>query len=236
MSYYESQETGKQWTYVFLHGWMQDGTSFSELFELFEKQSIPFVSLDLPWFGSSPLIHDDMTIEEYGQTVQKIIEKLGLKDVILVGHSFGWRISIYLSSFYENIQKIILIWSAGIAPKINPLRLAIVKTGKVILSLPGLRKVGAKVKDKTSWADYKSAGKMLKIFKNTIANDLQHYMKKISLSTLMIWGEYDNQAPIEEAKIIHKHIKDSDLHIFEWTHFIHKEKPQEIMDLITQFK
>ena len=215
---------------------MQDGTSFEELFELFEEKNIPYISLDLPGFWSSALLHDTMTIEEYCNVVKNLIEKLGLEKPILVGHSFGWRISIYLGSFYNNIEKIVLIGSAGIAPEMNPLRLAVVKAWKVIFSLPWLTTLWATIKKKASGEDYKNAWKMTQIFKNTISNDLQHYMQKVTLPTLMIWGKDDDQAPVGEAKIMHGHIKNSSLHILEWSHFIHKEQPQEIMDLILQFR
>jgi len=44
---------------------MQDGTSFSEIFQILEEKNIPYVSLDLPGFGASQFLHDNMTIEEY---------------------------------------------------------------------------------------------------------------------------------------------------------------------------
>jgi pimeloyl-ACP methyl ester carboxylesterase len=81
----------------------------------------------------------------------------------------------------------------------------------------------------------KHAGKMETIFRNTIAQDLQEYMKQITLPTLMIWGRYDDQTPITDAEIIHRHIKDSRLHILDGSHFIYQEKPQEVTDLIFDF-
>jgi pimeloyl-ACP methyl ester carboxylesterase len=53
-----------------------------------------------------------MTIEEYGKVVIDFLEKLQLKNAILIGHSFGGRVSIYLASFYTNIESIILICAA----------------------------------------------------------------------------------------------------------------------------
>jgi pimeloyl-ACP methyl ester carboxylesterase len=236
LSYYDNSLWKKEWVFIFLHGWMQDGTSFKELFELFENENIPYVSLDLPGFWSSALIHQDMSIENYGSVVTAFIEKLELIKPTLVWHSFWWRISIYLWSFYENIDKIILIWSAWIAPKMNPIRLLIVKIGKWVFSLPGLKQLWKKVKSSVSGDDYAWAGKMTQIFKNTISNDLQDYMKKIPFKTLMIWWEDDDQVTVDEAQIMHEHIKNSDLHIFKWDHFIHKQEPQKIIDLIFKFR
>lgn len=235
LSYYSNSLWKKEWVFIFLHGWMQDGKSFEWIFKILEEKNIPYISLDLPWFGNSQLRHDDMTIEEYGEVVIECIQKLWLKNPSIIGHSFGWRISIYIGSFYENISKIVLIGSAGISTKMNPFKLAIVKTWKTIFSLPWLKNVWNKIKNKNSSQDALSAGKMSKIFKNTISNDLQNYMKLISLPTLMIWWKDDDQVTIGEAKVMHSHIENSNLQILEWSHFIHQEEIEQVNNLILEF-
>jgi len=222
-------------TLVFLHGWMQDGKSFEKIFEILEENNIPYISLDLPGFGRSALKHDNMTIEEYGDGVIRFMEKLQLDKPTLVGHSFGGRISIYLGSFYTNLSQIVLIGSAGVTTPMNPLRLAIVKTGKALLSLPWLGKLKDRAKSSISSTDYKSAGKMEKIFRNAISNDLRKYMKDISYPTLMIWWDRDDQTPVSEGEIIHKHIQNSEFHILKWSHFVHQEKAKEITPMILKF-
>jgi 3-oxoadipate enol-lactonase len=76
---------------------------------------------------------------------------------------------------------------------------------------------------------------MTKIFKNTIARDLQDKMKKVTVPTLMIWGQDDNQTPVADAQIIHELINNSQLHILKGTHFVHQEKPEEITNMILEF-
>ncbi|MCD5375254.1 alpha/beta hydrolase [Candidatus Gracilibacteria bacterium] len=235
LSYYKGSLGNKQGVLVFLHGWMQDGKSFEAIFEILEEQNIPYVSLDLPGFGGSALRHGDMSVEEYGDIAVEFIEKLGLLNPVLVGHSFGGRISIYLGSFYKNVEKIVLIGAAGIAPKMNPMRLLVVKIGKGIFSLPGLSGVGKNIKKSVSASDYTGAGKMTQIYRNTISNDLQHYMQNITIPTLMVWGKEDDQVTVEEAKIMHKHMINSDLHVLEGTHFIHQEKAQQVCSMILDF-
>lgn len=220
---------------VFLHGWMQNGKSFEKIFKILEEKNIPYISLDLPGFGSSQLIHDNMTIDEYSQVVIKVIEKLQLKKPVLLGHSFGWRLCISLGSYYRNIDKIVLLCAAWIAYKMPPVKYAIVKTWKIILYLPWLRSLGKRLREGFSSPDMKNAGTMTKIFRNTIAYDLQDKMKQIRLPTLMIWGESDDQTPVSDGKIIHWYIKWSDFNVLEWTHFVHQEKPEEITDMILKF-
>ena len=56
-----------------------------------------------------------MQIEDYGHIIEKAFTKLELTNITLIGHSFGGRISLYLSSYSQNIKKLILIGSAGIS-------------------------------------------------------------------------------------------------------------------------
>jgi pimeloyl-ACP methyl ester carboxylesterase len=88
---------------------MQNKESFQDLFSILDKKNISYISLDLPGFGGTSLISNNMQIEDYGKFVIAFIEKQELKNPILVGHSFGGRVSIYLGSFYKNISKIVLI-------------------------------------------------------------------------------------------------------------------------------
>jgi len=235
LSYYENSLWIKEWVLVFLHGWMQNWKSFEKIFSILEEKNIPYISLDLPGFWWSALMHENMSIEEYGDAVVSVIEKLWLTNPILVWHSFGGRISIYLWSYYKNISKIVLIGSAGITTPINPLRLAIVKTGKLILSLPWLGGLKNKAKSAISSGDYKSAGKLEQIFRNAISNDLRKYMKDIPYPVLMIWGNEDDQTLVSEWTIIHDYIQNSEFHILEGTHFIHQEKAEKVSDLILDF-
>jgi pimeloyl-ACP methyl ester carboxylesterase len=76
---------------------------------------------------------------------------------------------------------------------------------------------------------------MEKIFRNTIALDLQDTMKSITLPTLMIWWNNDNQTPLSEWNIMHKHIGGSLLQVLDWTHFVHQEKPETITEMILHF-
>lgn len=220
---------------VFLHGWMQDGTSFKEIFEILDKKNIPYISLDLPWFWWSQLQHDNMNLDDYSNVVRATIEKLELKKPILLWHSFWWRICINLGSSYENIEKIVLICAAWVQRKIPLHWYIIIKTGKIVLSLPGLSKIWSYFREGLRSPDMKNAGRMTKIFKNTIAQDIQDKMILVNYKTLMIWWEDDDQTPVSDAKIIHKLIKNSELYILSWSHFIYQEKPKEVSNYILEF-
>jgi len=235
LSYYENSLWKKQWVLLFLHGWMQDGKSFEKIFQILEKKNIPYISIDLPGFWGSQLIHDNMTIDEYTNVTKGFIEKMWLAKPVILWHSFWGRICINLWSYYTNLSKIVLLCAAGVQRKIPTHKYLVIKTAKVILSLPGLRVIWAKVREGFSSPDLKNAGKMTKIFRNTIAQDLQDKMKRVSYPTLMIWWKSDDQTPVWDAQIIHNHMKNSQLYILEGTHFVHQEKADEITTMILDF-
>ncbi|MBO5710059.1 MAG: alpha/beta hydrolase, partial [Rikenellaceae bacterium] len=55
-------------------------------------------------------------IEQYTQVVEKFCRKLNIENPILIGHSFGGRISILFSSRNQT-SKVMLVDAAGIVPK-----------------------------------------------------------------------------------------------------------------------
>lgn len=84
---YESRGFGKP-ALVFIHGWSCDRTYWNEQLKPF-GQKYEVVTIDLAGHGESGIERDDWTIESFGNDVASVVEKLGLKDVILIGHSMG---------------------------------------------------------------------------------------------------------------------------------------------------
>lgn len=236
VSIVESSNFDPKKTLIFLHWWQQNALCFEKIFQILEEKNISFLSLDLPWFWGTPLVNKNWHIEDYGRFVIKIIQKLEIKKPILVGHSFWWRISIFIASFYENIEKIILIGSAGIKKKYNPFYFFTLKIAKYIFNIPLITKIWEKVKNKLRTRDYKNSWVMKQIFLNAIGNDLQKYMLQIKIPALLIWWEKDTETPINEAKIINEKIKNSSLKIIPlWTHFVYEEFPEEVAKYILNF-
>ncbi len=73
---------------VFVHGWCCDKDVWKYQVPYFEK-SHKVVTIDLGGHGQSGLGREDWTMEMFGEDVAAVIEKLNLKNVILVGHSIG---------------------------------------------------------------------------------------------------------------------------------------------------
>ncbi len=80
-------------TLVFVHCWACDRTYWKNQLDEFAK-TYRVVSLDLGGHGQSGDNRAQWTISSLGGDVQAVVEKLDLKNVILVGHSMGGPVSL----------------------------------------------------------------------------------------------------------------------------------------------
>ncbi|EKD58969.1 MAG: Alpha/beta hydrolase fold protein [uncultured bacterium] len=213
--FYQSEELNCDGPVIFLHGW---GSQASHLKSVFEK-SENFIALDLPGFGMSERPSSVWTTAEYADFLRDFLLKLSISKPVLVGHSFGGSIIIKYCASHKDVEKIILIGSAGIRKKSS--RLVMYKTGARIfnslLSLPVLKKIKHYLRRKfytfIGSEDYLDAGEMKDIFQKVINDDLTEELKRLDVETVMIWGEEDKETPISDANNMHELIRKSKLFV-----------------------
>lgn len=112
---------GKGNNVLLLHGWGVDTDLYKNIINDVSKYSNVY-ALDLPGFGKSAEPKEVWDLDMYVSLVEKFIEKMGLDRLTLIGHSFGGRIIIKLANkngLKFKINKIILMGSAGIKPKLK---------------------------------------------------------------------------------------------------------------------
>ncbi|MDP4038504.1 MAG: alpha/beta hydrolase [bacterium] len=233
-------DEGKGKTILMLHGWGNNLKIFEELATNLAKNN-QVIRLDLPGFGDSQIPDETWEIIDYAKFIKDFCVKLNIHPEILIGHSFGGRIIIKLVA--EGIiksKKIILLASAGIKESDslrNKLFKVAAKGGKIVTSLPGIRKFQKNLKEKfykqANSTDYLYSGEMKQIFLNTINEDLRNDASKIKVPTLLIWGKQDNEIPLKQAYILNRQIKNSQLEVLNHAgHFVFQDKPTETIKLI----
>ena len=113
------EEYGKGEKILLLHGWGNDLKTFNKQIE-FLKDKYHLYLIDLPGFGKTNEPNDIYSLNDYVSIVMKFIKSI-IKDenIIVIGHSFGGRIGIKISTIL-NLRGLILISGAGI--KHNTLR------------------------------------------------------------------------------------------------------------------
>lgn len=212
---------GKGSPFLLMHGWECSLETVRSIADVASRTNL-VVNIDLPGFGKSVEPEEIWGVEDYTRFIEMFVEKLGLKNPIIAGHSFGGRIGILFSS-RNPVEKLILIDAAGVKPK-RPLkyylRVYTFKTAKALLKTFLPQKVAEKkieaLRSKRGSADYNSASqKMKSILSKVVNEDLKHVMPSIKAPTLLIWGAKDTATPLSDAKIMEKLIPGAGLVVFD---------------------
>ena len=188
---------GKGKDVILLHGWGQNIEMMKPIGDCICEQYRVTI-IDFPGFGESSEPTTDWFISDYSSMLSEIVKELKIKKPIVMGHSFGGRVAIKYAS-ENDVSKVILFGSPCIR---NEKKMSLkVKILKKLKTLPGMDAIGEKMKKYIGSRDYKAASPMMRqILVNTVNEDLSEYAKKIDVPTLLIWGEADTEAPLEDAR------------------------------------
>jgi pimeloyl-ACP methyl ester carboxylesterase len=210
-----------------LHGWGRSLDALRPLGELLANQ-YRVVLVDLPGFGLSPVPPEASNdgggwdTKQYAERVKELLDNLSIGSCILVGHSFGGRLSVQLASRYPSlVQGLVLIGSHGLSRerpvgeevRIRTIRF-LVSAAKKIDGLFGTRLFAHYFAPKFGSADYKAAGELRKTLVKTVNENLEHQVREIKAPTLLLWGANDTATPLDLAHKYHGLIADSELHVF----------------------
>lgn len=224
---------GKGKDMVLLHGWGQN----IEMMDFLGKplsDNYRITILDLPGFGKTSEPIEAWTIYDYVEMLKGFLEKLKIEKPILVGHSFGGRISIVYASKYKT-DRVVLFGSPCIRKeKKQGMKVKILKELKKV---PGLKKLEGFAKRHIGSTDYRNASEVMRqTLVYTVNEDLSSYAKKIRVPVLLIWGEKDTEAPIDEARELEKLIDDAALISYPLgTHYAYLEYLNNIVPILVKF-
>jgi len=216
---------------VLLHGW---GQNIQMMKPVGDKLKGHIIILDLPGYGESTEPPNVWTIYDYVECVHEFLNSIGVKNPIMMGHSFGGKISLAYASKYK-VKKLVLFASPfkkGIEKM--PLKTKILKAAKKI---PLLNKLEGFAKKHIGSTDYKNASEMMrKILVETVNLDIREDVKKIKCPTFIFWGTNDEAVPVEDAKELESLIPDAGLVIYEGcTHYAYLEMLPQVIKVIRIF-
>ncbi len=227
-----------------LHGWGGTKESFTELRAALEGSDIQIFTPDLPGFGSEPDPTHPFTTDDYVQWVEQYIQQNIRGPFSILGHSHGGRIAIKLTAKHSlPIEHLYLCAAAGIRHPRHFKRilgLTLAKTGKVLLSIPGiktLQPLGKKFLYKLVHVhDYEKASDVMRQTLILVSKeDLRPLLSQVKTPTDIFWGEEDAMTPLSDGKLMHEKIAGSTLHTFAGVrHRVHRDKAAEIASVILQ--
>ena len=214
---------------VLLHGWGQNIEMMDPIGKRLQKDFYITI-IDLPGFGKSSEPTYGYTVYDYFEIVDELLRKLKIKNPIMIGHSFGGRISIIYAA-KKGVEKLVLLAS--------PFKRSVKKNTFKIKLLKFLKKVAvvkeleSYMKTKIGSRDYRNATPIMRlILVNTVNEDLTEYLKQIESPTLLIWGDLDTEAPLEDAKYAETIMKDAGLIIYQGaTHYAYLNEVINVLNV-----
>lgn len=222
-------DEGKGKAVLLLHGWGCNLQSFTNLINLL-KTKYRVLAIDYPGFGESDMLKTSFCIDDYVDIVIDFLKELKIKEVILIGHSYGGRIIIKLNSRTDlpfDILKNVLIDAAGLKDRKNlrtRFKIYTFKTLKMlshILPIPKDKRneIEKNLRKKFGSNDYASVPKALQdTLVKSVNEDLSNYLSNMK-ETLIIWGDRDTVTPMWMAKKMESEIKNSGLVVLSGGHF-----------------
>ena len=227
---YEQYGEGKD--ILLLHGWGQNIAMMKPLGDNFCNR-FRITILDFPGFGESEEPKEKWNIEMYSNMLEDFVKEVGIKKPIVMGHSFGGRVAIRFSS-RNAIEKLILCGSPCM--RIQEKLPLSVKVLKKLKTLPGLNSLGEYMKKYIGSRDYKAASPIMRQTLVEVVNeDLSKFAREIEEPTLLIWGEYDTEAPVAEAKELEKIMVDAALILLPGTHYAYLENLPRVVEILNNF-
>lgn len=226
-------------TILILHGWGSRAENWSQVKKLLEDYGYRVLIPDLPGFGKNPPPLQAWNIDDYVEWVENYCEENNLSQFYLLGHSFGGATATkFVLKNPEMVEKLFLLASSGIRKKSikKTLFKKIAKFFKKFAFLPFFhffRKVFYKFIIKSDYIYTQEGSVMRETYLNVINEDISKDFSKISIPTIIIWGERDSVTPIQHAYFIKEQIPGAKLEVLpKIDHNLNKENPKLLIEKI----
>lgn len=201
---------------VMLQGWATDRSIYDGIVRvLAEKYTVIFPALF--GFGESDEQTDAMSVSDYAEAIDSLLEHLKVKRAHFFCHSFGGRVFFKLNAMrsrFTSPTSVMLCDVAGIVPKksfAKRIKMKLYKLGKRIFPC-----AAAAMRSKIGSADYNAASEVMKkTLVLAVNEDLRHLFSQIDVPALIMWGRDDDAVPLSDAYLIESAVPDSAVIVFE---------------------
>lgn len=225
---YHYKFLNKNKTILLLHGWGGNENAFCFL-EPYLTNMFNLLAISFPPYFTSQKSHQSLAMDDYLEIMLSILKLHNISEIDIICHSFGFRLTLMLSSTKIKINSLIITGGAGINLKKNLFNLLNLNA-QIIENKTKIKK-GLPLK-KTDYTTLDETDK--KTFKNVIHKDTTPYLK-FDCKTLLFWGENDTATPKKIAKYLHRKITDSRLIIVKSDHFAYLNFKNEFLTRCLKF-
>lgn len=191
---------------VLLHGWGQN-LYMMKFLQDYLSEHHQVINLDLPGFGKSEEPPEAWSMDAYASCIHDLLASLNIEKPTIIAHSFGARIAFHYALKYP-ITKMIITGGAGIAAKHGITYYIRIYTYKLMKKLHHPIAMGS--------VDYQQASVIMRgVLVKSVNEDIRDRLNKITVETLLVWGEHDMQTPLWMGKVMEKEMQNATLIILK---------------------
>lgn len=197
-----------------LHGW---GAHIEALGSIVAglRDQVELVVPDLPGHGGSDMVPAAWTNADYARFVVRLADALGIGRFALIGHSRGAAISLVIATEPDlrgRVERMIFTGGAGIRPRRRAAyygKVGMAKFGKAAAKVGGSagKRLQENIRGRVASADWLAAPEELRgTLRNILAEDLSPRLAQVSVPTLLMWGDRDEDTPMWMAEQMEREI------------------------------
>ena len=236
------RRSGQGTSVVILHGWGASIPAVAPIHDLLEPH-FDTLSIDLPGFGESDQPPEAWGSPEYADLVEKLLRQLDIERPVLIGHSFGGKLSILLGA-RGLASTLVLIDAAGIRGRRGLkwyFKVYSYKLARKLAALPGLKGIFEpyveRARNRSGSTDYRNAsGLMRQILVKVVNEDVRDQLPNVTVPTLLIWGEDDDATPVDNGRLMEKLIPDAGLVVLQSAgHYAYADQWQRFARVLASF-
>jgi len=255
------REEGRGQPVILVHGFASSTYTWLSLVRLLPS-GFRYIALDLKGFGRSDKPRDkNYSAYDQAMILTEFINKLGLDNVVIIGHSFGGIVSLVslMSNKIKNkVVSLVLIDSVAYFNHIPDFitKLSIPVANILGLELLSPRKLVLQVLEEVFYDHSKITEEMINAYSENlgyieakrslirsasqfVSKDMRHIHEKfnqIRLPVLIISGGADRLIPIEESYALERELPHVELKVIpKCGHSPQEECPQETAEIISAF-
>ena len=245
---------------VLIHGFASSTLVWSKVFLKLAEAGYRVIALDLLGYGySAKPRNGEYTIAGQAKLLTRLLDKLGIRRAIFVGSSYGGAVAATCALDYpDRVEKLILV---GTVNNNRPLDFTLMRLfgsplfGDVVSPLligsrRLLRRRMKRVYDRHEWVlderrvdarhlPLRAAGTQRAIIRTVRGWDAERISRDahlITQTTLLLWGENDQEIPLADGERLHAEIPGSRLIVFlECGHLPHEEYPEAFTNVVIDF-
>lgn len=247
--HYETYGRGRP--VLLLHGWLGSWALWRDTIEILGREFKTY-ALDFFGFGESVDREQNFTVNNYVESVNQFMDRLGIVKAPLIGHSMGGTVSLAVSVRYP--EKVVKTTVIGSPIQGNSLNLLLKLSGfkgiaRIMWTTPALLKLFMRGYGYYIAKDGRRVGKMLvedvsKISSDSFfqsigtlrQTDLRDQIGVLKMPVLGIYGKSDRIVSPRQHEVLKQCLPSSRIAWFEGSgHFPMMDEPDRFHDTIRDF-